>query len=228
MVESLRHSRIELVLTRHEQAAAFMAATQGRLTGRPGVCLSTLGPGRAEFHHRRRLCPSRRHADADDHRPEGDQERTPGALPDRRHRRRDAAADQDDAADRLGRRDPDHGARRLPRRGRGASRASASRTAGGHRRRGGRRAAGAAASARPAGRLARGARSRRRHDPGSQAPADHDRRRRQPAAAGRRAVRFRAADAHPLLQHPDGQGRRDRRLQSLSRHRGAVRARLRS
>jgi acetolactate synthase-1/2/3 large subunit len=33
------------VLTRHEQAAAFMAATHGRLTGRPGVCLSTLGPG---------------------------------------------------------------------------------------------------------------------------------------------------------------------------------------
>src|SRR5256885_5151417 len=45
VVESLRRSRIELVLTRHEQAAAFMAATQGRLTGRPGVCLSTLGPG---------------------------------------------------------------------------------------------------------------------------------------------------------------------------------------
>jgi acetolactate synthase I/II/III large subunit len=45
VVESLRRSRIELVLTRHEQAAAFMAATWGRLTGRPGVCLSTLGPG---------------------------------------------------------------------------------------------------------------------------------------------------------------------------------------
>src|SRR6201987_2957736 len=45
IVESLRRSRIELVLTRHEQAAAFMAATQGRLTGRPGVCLATLGPG---------------------------------------------------------------------------------------------------------------------------------------------------------------------------------------
>ena len=44
-VESLRTSTIELVLTRHEQAAAFMAATYGRLTGRPGVCLSTLGPG---------------------------------------------------------------------------------------------------------------------------------------------------------------------------------------
>jgi acetolactate synthase I/II/III large subunit len=45
VVEALRGSKIELVLTRHEQAAAFMAATYGRLTGRPGVCLSTLGPG---------------------------------------------------------------------------------------------------------------------------------------------------------------------------------------
>jgi acetolactate synthase-1/2/3 large subunit len=44
-VESLRASRIKLVVTRHEQPAAFMAATHGRLTGRPGVCLSTLGPG---------------------------------------------------------------------------------------------------------------------------------------------------------------------------------------
>jgi acetolactate synthase I/II/III large subunit len=45
VVESLRKSRIELVVTRHEQAAAFMAATHGRLTGRPGVCITTLGPG---------------------------------------------------------------------------------------------------------------------------------------------------------------------------------------
>jgi acetolactate synthase-1/2/3 large subunit len=45
VVESLRNSRIKLVLTRHEQAAAFMAATHGRLTGKPGVCISTLGPG---------------------------------------------------------------------------------------------------------------------------------------------------------------------------------------
>ncbi|MBP1625697.1 MAG: acetolactate synthase [Holophagaceae bacterium] len=44
-VESLRHSKIQLVLTRHEQTAGFMAATIGRLTGVPGVCLSTLGPG---------------------------------------------------------------------------------------------------------------------------------------------------------------------------------------
>jgi acetolactate synthase I/II/III large subunit len=45
VVESIRRSSIELVLTRHEQAAAFMAATHGRLTGKPGVCISTLGPG---------------------------------------------------------------------------------------------------------------------------------------------------------------------------------------
>jgi acetolactate synthase-1/2/3 large subunit len=45
VVEALRRSTIELVLTRHEQAAAFMAATHGRLTGRAGVCLATLGPG---------------------------------------------------------------------------------------------------------------------------------------------------------------------------------------
>ncbi|MDP4005151.1 acetolactate synthase large subunit [Methylobacterium sp. NEAU K] len=49
VVESLRTSKIELVLTRHEQPASFMAATHGRLTGRPGVCLSTLGPGALNF-----------------------------------------------------------------------------------------------------------------------------------------------------------------------------------
>ena len=45
VVEALRRSKIKLVLTRHEQAAVFMAATHGRLTGKPGVCLTTLGPG---------------------------------------------------------------------------------------------------------------------------------------------------------------------------------------
>lgn len=44
-LNSLRHSSIRLILTRHEQAAGFMAATYGRLTGKTGVCLSTLGPG---------------------------------------------------------------------------------------------------------------------------------------------------------------------------------------
>ncbi len=42
---SLEDSPIEFVLTRHEQGAAFMAEVQGRLTGEPGVCLATLGPG---------------------------------------------------------------------------------------------------------------------------------------------------------------------------------------
>ncbi len=46
LLESLRTSgKITFVICRHEQAAAFMAATWGRLTGRAGVCLSTLGPG---------------------------------------------------------------------------------------------------------------------------------------------------------------------------------------
>src|SRR5687767_12352722 len=45
LLESLRTSTIQLVLTRHEQAAGFMADVYGRLTGKAGVCLSTLGPG---------------------------------------------------------------------------------------------------------------------------------------------------------------------------------------
>ncbi len=49
LVESLRTSNIRLILTRHEQGAAFMASTYGRLTGRAGVCLATLGPGATNF-----------------------------------------------------------------------------------------------------------------------------------------------------------------------------------
>src|SRR6478752_2287050 len=49
VVESLRGSKIQLIVTRHEQPAGFMAATHGRLTGRPGVCISTLGPGALNF-----------------------------------------------------------------------------------------------------------------------------------------------------------------------------------
>ncbi len=45
LMESLRTSSIKFILTRHEQAAAFMADAYGRLTGKPGVCISTLGPG---------------------------------------------------------------------------------------------------------------------------------------------------------------------------------------
>jgi len=42
---SLESSDIEFVLTRHEQGASFMADVYGRLTGKPAVCLGTLGPG---------------------------------------------------------------------------------------------------------------------------------------------------------------------------------------
>ncbi len=49
LIESLRKSKIKLIVTRHEQAAGFMAATYGRLTGKAGVALSTLGPGATNF-----------------------------------------------------------------------------------------------------------------------------------------------------------------------------------
>lgn len=45
LLNSLKDSSIKLIVTRHEQGAGFMAATYGRLTGKPGVCLATLGPG---------------------------------------------------------------------------------------------------------------------------------------------------------------------------------------
>ena len=45
LMDSLSRSSIKFVLTRHEQGAAFMADVYGRLTGKPGVCLATLGPG---------------------------------------------------------------------------------------------------------------------------------------------------------------------------------------
>lgn len=45
LMDSLSRSSIRFVVTRHEQGAAFMANVYGRLTGKAGVCLSTLGPG---------------------------------------------------------------------------------------------------------------------------------------------------------------------------------------
>lgn len=45
LMDALLDSSIKFIVTRHETSAAFMAGTYGRLTGKPGVCLSTLGPG---------------------------------------------------------------------------------------------------------------------------------------------------------------------------------------
>jgi len=44
-----RSKKIKLILTRHEQGAGFMASVYGRLTGKTGVCLATLGPGATNF-----------------------------------------------------------------------------------------------------------------------------------------------------------------------------------
>lgn len=49
LMDSLIGLGVEFVLTRHESSAAFMAGMVGRLTGRPGVCLTTLGPGAANM-----------------------------------------------------------------------------------------------------------------------------------------------------------------------------------
>src|SRR5437879_11613625 len=45
LLDALADSKITFIPTRHEQGAAFMADVHGRLTGAPGVCLATLGPG---------------------------------------------------------------------------------------------------------------------------------------------------------------------------------------
>ncbi|MEC4985838.1 MAG: acetolactate synthase large subunit [Oscillatoria sp. PMC 1068.18] len=45
ILEALKDSSIKFITTRHEQGAAFMADVYGRLTGKAGICLSTLGPG---------------------------------------------------------------------------------------------------------------------------------------------------------------------------------------
>lgn len=45
MLQSLKDSNIEVILTRNEQSAVFMAATYGRYTGKPGIAIATLGPG---------------------------------------------------------------------------------------------------------------------------------------------------------------------------------------
>src|SRR3979411_1200315 len=107
VLESLRRSKIKLVLTRHEQAAGFMAATYGRLTGRAGVCLTTLGPGALNLTTAGAYPPlgaARRGVwgVAACHYPRtgGDPEQPSGALPDRRHCRDHATPHQDGDADR--------------------------------------------------------------------------------------------------------------------------------
>ena len=49
MISLEQSDKIKFILTRHEQGAAFMAEIYGRLTGKVGVCMSTLGPGATNF-----------------------------------------------------------------------------------------------------------------------------------------------------------------------------------
>ena len=60
--DALARSSIRYVLVRHEQAASFMAEIYGRLTGRAGVCSSTLGPGRDQPAARDGRCHTQQHA----------------------------------------------------------------------------------------------------------------------------------------------------------------------
>ena len=125
--------------------------------------------------------------------------------------------------------DPDHRARRLPGRHGGAAGPGASGTARGRRGRGDRPDAAPIVPAHPIerpGRAPGGPRPGGRDDPGGQAPADHDRRRRQPAALARASVELRAPHPAAVLQHADGQGRGHRRLEPLHGHGRAVGARL--
>src|SRR5262245_43651331 len=45
MLEAMRTGGLPYVLTAHEGSAAFAADVMGRVTGAPGFCIATLGPG---------------------------------------------------------------------------------------------------------------------------------------------------------------------------------------
>ncbi len=64
LIESLRRSSIEFILTASETSAGFMASVVGYLTGRPGVCVSTVGPGAHQPYHWRGLRLARPRAGA--------------------------------------------------------------------------------------------------------------------------------------------------------------------
>ena len=137
VVESLHGSKIELIVTRHEQAAAFMAATYGRLTGKPGVCMSTLGPGALNFSTGAAYALLGAMPMILDYWSEGDSDQQTGPVSDCGRGLEHDAADQDGAPDRQHRNDPDDRARGIPGRAAGAAGTGASGAAGGRRPGGG-------------------------------------------------------------------------------------------
>src|SRR4051812_27746884 len=83
-----------------------MAATHGLLTGKPGVCISTLGPGALNLITGAAYAHLGAMAHGDEHRPEGYHGQPPGPTPDRRHRRGREADHQAPPADRQRRHHP--------------------------------------------------------------------------------------------------------------------------
>ena len=207
VVESLRTSSIELVLTRHEQAAAFMAATHGRLTGRPGVCIATLGPGALNFS----TGAAYAHLGA-----------MPMILITGQKPIMTARQARFQIVDVIASMKPLTkmtrqivSAASIPAIVREAFRVAMEERPGPVHLELPEDVAGEeiepvplipAAPGRHPGRPPGGARPGGRDDPGRQAAAHHARRRRKPPALARGSVGLRAAHAHSVLQHPDGQG----------------------
>ena len=206
-----------------------MAATYGRLTGKPGVCLSTLGPGALNFST-------------------GAAYALLGAMPMILITGQKGILSSKQArfqiVDVVSSMTPLTKMARqivstttIPTIVREAFRVAQQErpgpvhlgVAGGHRPgRGAGPAARAAASDRNSRCTPGGAGPRGGDDPGSRAAADHVGGGGEPAAAGRCAVRLRPSRAHPVFQYPDGQGRGGRRVESLHGNGGALRARLRA
>ena len=59
VLDALHDSPIRFVVCRHEVGAANMADAYGKLTGRPGICMVTRGPGATHAARRRSTPPSR-------------------------------------------------------------------------------------------------------------------------------------------------------------------------
>ena len=229
VVEAIRGSSIELVLTRHEQAAAFMAATYGRLTGKPGVCISTLGPGALNLTTGAAYALLGAMPMIMITGQKGILVLEASALSDRGCRRDDEAADQAVASNRLGQHDPHPRARSVSRRGGGATRPGAPRASGGYCGRAVRGGCvGRASPARAARGRNAGARSCRAADLPGPAAARHAGRGRFAAALDLRHCAVRAANPDSLFHHADGQGHRARRYRTVHGHCRALRARLRA
>ncbi len=227
-LDSLSRSKtVKLILTRHEQGAGFMAATYGRHTGKYRRLPRHAGAGRDQLRHRRRLCAIGRHADADDHRPEADQEIEAGPLPDPRRRRHDGADHQVHPPARQRRQHPEPGARGLPPRRGGEAGRHPYRIPRGYRR--GEDGIGAAeAQPRPPPARRREIGPRRGGAArGGEIAGPRHRRRRQPQDDQPDAAPADREDRHPLHHHPARQGRDRRGASQVPRLRGAVGRRLR-